>query len=112
VARKGKANGSHLLMPWIEGGIAKGTTVHSDEYVVYKSLCNRGYSHTTVTHKALEYVRGNAHTNTIEGFWSQFKRSMRGAFHCIPLSICSFIWMSLVLGTIYGKMGRGWYLTG
>ena len=30
-----------------------------------------------------EYVRGNTHTNTIEGFWSQFKRSVHGTFHCV-----------------------------
>ena len=30
-----------------------------------------------------DYVRGNTHTNTIEGFWSQFKRSVHGTFHCV-----------------------------
>jgi ISXO2-like transposase domain len=36
-----------------------------------------------VNHSAGEYVRGNAHTNTVEGFFSVFKRGMTGVYqHC------------------------------
>jgi hypothetical protein len=40
-------------------------------------------SHETVKHSVSEYVRGNIHTNTIEGSFSIFKRGMRGVYqHC------------------------------
>ncbi len=40
-------------------------------------------SHDTVKHTAFEYVRGDVHTNTIEGYFSVFKRGMKGTYqHC------------------------------
>jgi ISXO2-like transposase domain len=39
--------------------------------------------HESVNHSADEWVRGAAHTNTLEGFFSIFKRGMRGIYqHC------------------------------
>ena len=39
--------------------------------------------HETVKHSAGEYVRGNVHTNTVEGVFSFFKRGMKGIYqHC------------------------------
>lgn len=39
--------------------------------------------HFTVNHSAKEYARGDVHTNTIEGFFSIFKRGMKGVYqHC------------------------------
>lgn len=43
----------------------------------------RCYTHTTVSHSKLEYVRGDAYTNTIEGFWSHLKRSIDGTHHAV-----------------------------
>ncbi len=56
------------------------TTVFTDEWVGYKSL-ERVYDHYYVKHRASEYVRGNIHTNTIEGFWSLLKRGIIGIYH-------------------------------
>ena len=40
-------------------------------------------AHETVLHSAGEYVRGDVHTNTAEGYFSIFKRGMRGVYqHC------------------------------
>jgi hypothetical protein len=40
-------------------------------------------SHDTVNHARKKYVRGTIHTNTIEGFFSIFKRGMKGVYqHC------------------------------
>jgi hypothetical protein len=82
-ARKVKSTGARVLLPEIESGIIKGATVHSDEWGAYRSLPKRGYTHTTVNHSRMEYVRGSAHTNTIEGFWSQLKRSLDGTYHAV-----------------------------
>ncbi len=38
-------------------------------------------SHNTVRHSAKEYVRAQVHTNSVEGFWGQLKRSVNGTFH-------------------------------
>ena len=51
----------------------------TDEQVAYKSLGE--YPHKTVMHSAKQYVVGAVHTQTIEGFWSIFKRSIVGSFH-------------------------------
>jgi len=51
----------------------------TDEQVAYKSLGE--YSHKTVMHSAKQYVVGAVHTQTIEGFWSIFKRSIVGSYH-------------------------------
>jgi transposase-like protein len=63
---------------------AKGSGLVSDEANAYKSIGSwaRGHfaSHGTVMHSANEYVRGDAHTNTIEGVFSIFKRGMVGVY--------------------------------
>jgi hypothetical protein len=41
----------------------------------------RGYNHQSVDHRARQYVVGAIHTNTIEAFWSIFKRSIVGSYH-------------------------------
>ena len=78
-----KTAGSRVLLPKIRSGVALDAKLYSDEWGAYKSLKRRGYSHTTVNHSKLEYVRGTAHTNTIEGFWSQLKRSIDGTYHAV-----------------------------
>jgi transposase-like protein len=51
----------------------------TDESNVYEALT--GYPHRTVRHGTGRYVVGAVHTNTIEGFWSIFKRGIVGSFH-------------------------------
>lgn len=58
--------------------VKTGATISTDEWGGYNSLSAKGYVHGTVNHKAEEYVRGVHHTCTIDGHWSQFKRSVRG----------------------------------
>lgn len=91
-AKHVKSAGARVLLPEIEAGIAPDTIISSDEYRVYKTLNRRGYSHTTVNHSTLEYVRGAAHTNTIEGFWGQLKNSVRGTYHAVsPKYLQSYV---------------------
>jgi hypothetical protein len=51
----------------------------TDESGVYEGLVE--YRHGTVHHESGHYVIGAIHTNTIEGFWSIFKRGVVGTFH-------------------------------
>jgi hypothetical protein len=53
------------------------SVVISDEWLGYKSLTDE-YKHVVVNHSQSEYVRGAFHTNTIEGVWSQLKRTIKG----------------------------------
>lgn len=78
-----KSAGVRVLIPEIQSGVALTASIYSDEWRSYKRLPKLGYTHTTVNHSALEYVRGSAHTNTIEGFWSQLKRSIDGTYHAV-----------------------------
>jgi len=65
----------------ITGNIARESRLHTDESRLY--LGADVASHEAVRHSAHEYVRGDVHTNTAEGFFSIFKRGMRGVYqHC------------------------------
>jgi transposase-like protein len=65
----------------------------TDESFVYDGL--REYPRQAVHHAAEQYVVGAVHTNTIEGFWSIFKRGVVGTFHkmsakYMPLYVAEF----------------------
>jgi transposase len=57
--------------------------VVTDELPVYNFTGKFGFKHVRVNHGSGEYVVGRAHTNTIEGFWSQVKRSIDGTHHSV-----------------------------
>jgi hypothetical protein len=63
--------------------IDRETHFRTDESNLYAEIGGLFASHETVQHSAEEYVRGDAHTNTIEGVFSIFKRGMKGVYqHC------------------------------
>ncbi len=53
----------------------------TDSWQLYKKIGQNYASHETVNHRKREYVRGETHTNTIEGYFSLFKRGLNGTFH-------------------------------
>ena len=55
----------------------------TDDFSGYRKPGRRFASHRTVNHSAKEYVRGEVHTNTVEGYFSLFKRGVNGTFHHI-----------------------------
>ena len=66
----------------------------TDHWVGDKHL-DREYPHKTIDHAKGQYVVGEIHTNTIEGFWSIFKRGVVGTFHKVsekylPLYVAEF----------------------
>ena len=72
----------------------KVSLIATDESRVYKRLGYR-YNHQSVNHASHHYVVGAVHTNTIEGFWSIFKRGVVGTFHKVskkylPLYVAEF----------------------
>lgn len=58
----------------------KKSPVHTDEYGIYHNLKTLGYDHHVVKHSLKQYVKGDVHTNSIEGFWSLIKRSISGTY--------------------------------
>ena len=74
---------SSTVMPLLRENVKIGTTVMTDTFGIYNKSKKMGYKHKTVDHGAKEYVRGDVHTNTIEGFWSQLKRSIDGTHHSV-----------------------------
>ncbi|MBI4085200.1 MAG: IS1595 family transposase [Candidatus Liptonbacteria bacterium] len=80
------------LLKKIRENIKKGSRIMSDELWAYHRTWGMGYSHFSVNHSAKEYVRGSAHTNTIEGFWSNMKRAMDGTYHVVsPKHLQSYV---------------------
>lgn len=74
---------SSTIMPIIRENVAIGTDLMTDEFKSYNKAKENGYEHKRVKHSSKEYVVGEVHTNTIEGFWSQLKRSCDGTHHAI-----------------------------
>jgi transposase-like protein len=71
------------LMPIIRENVAKEATLYTDEAKQYTRIGRAFAHHDFTTHKAGEYVRGDVHTNTVEGYFSIFKRGMKGVYqHC------------------------------
>jgi len=69
------------VMKHIRANVEQAANVVTDEFNIYNPVELFGFKHHTVNHGALEYVRGPMHTNCIEGFWSQLKRSIDGTHH-------------------------------
>jgi transposase-like protein len=63
--------------------IDRESRLQTDESWLYHAVGKEFASHETVMHTAHEYVRGDVYTNTIEGYFSIFKRGMKGVYqHC------------------------------
>jgi transposase-like protein len=94
VERGGRARSFHIdatsiaqVIPIIRENISRETIVMTDEAPVYRGLGGEYLSHDAVNHGAKEYVRYSADdvitTNTVEGYYSIFKRGMKGVYqHC------------------------------
>jgi len=88
VERGGKVRSYHVpevtaatLKPIIVDAIAKDSHFRTDESGVYWGVGEQFVSHRTVIHSIGEYVRGDAHTNTLEGYFSILKRGIHGVYH-------------------------------
>jgi transposase-like protein len=67
----------------VRENIARETRLHTDESNLYHRVGREFAAHETITHSAKEYARGDVTTNSVEGYFSIFKRGMRGIYqHC------------------------------
>ncbi len=73
---------THIL-PILRENIAREARLMTDEAGYYKGMSKEFAGHDSVNHGAEEWARGEVHTNTIEGYFSIFKRGMKGVYqHC------------------------------
>ena len=71
------------VAPVLAENIEREAKVVTDEGGQYASMKGDFPEHETVNHKAEEWKRGDAHTNTVENYLSIFKRGMKGVYqHC------------------------------
>jgi hypothetical protein len=74
------------IVPIVEANLAREAHLRTDESRLYKAMGTYYASHETTVHSKGEYVRlsdRTVHTNTVEGFFSIFKRGMKGVYqHC------------------------------
>lgn len=75
------ANPTLPLVGNVKTYVMPSAMVFTDETPAYKRLYAQGYVHRRVNHSRKIYVFGDAHTNTIEGFWSLVKRGISGTYH-------------------------------
>ena len=69
--------------PIVNRNIAKESHLMTDEAGQYRTIGRQFDAHGTVNHGVGEYVNGPVHTNTVEGYFSIFKRGMKGVYqHC------------------------------
>jgi transposase-like protein len=88
VERNGAARSFHVaevtaktLRPLIVTVADRKSHFRTDHSPVYWSVGDEFKTHYTVNHAIEEYVRGDAYTNTVEGYFSIFKRGIYGVYH-------------------------------
>lgn len=90
VERNGKARSVHITGKMFAGikralrqNVSPNARLATDEARMYRKIAQQYREHLTVNHSKNEYIRGEAGTNSIEGFFSVFKRGMTGIYqHC------------------------------
>ena len=84
-ARSFHVPGAHLehVVKIVRENIDRESRLHTDESRLYRNVGKEFAQHETVNHGRKEYARGDVTTNTVESFFSVFKRGMRGVYqHC------------------------------
>ena len=72
---------SITLQNMIQESAEEGSMIYTDQNRGYKNIVKKNYRHASVNHSAGEYIKGMAHTNGVESFWSMLKRGHMGIYH-------------------------------
>jgi transposase-like protein len=90
IERKGRVRSHHVtevsaktLRPILQAHVDAATFIMTDEGGAAKKIGSEFEHHGSVNHGIGEYVRGDIHINTAEGYFSVFKRGIYGTFHHI-----------------------------
>lgn len=79
-----KAHGK-TIKPIIEQTVSKQASIVTDGFGGYSGLDKAYKEHQVLNKEKEEYVRGEYHTNTLEGFWTLFKRGIYGQYHKVSI---------------------------
>lgn len=71
---------SKMLIPIIKNCVDPSSTMVTDGFKSYNEL-DKDYNHIVINHANDEWVKGEYHTNTIEGYWAILKRGIYGIYH-------------------------------
>jgi transposase-like protein len=81
----GKNSNKWTLHPFIKQHAPNPKRIMTDELPSYKGIGDHDTTHETIEHSAKEYVRGDVHTNTVEGAFGLFERAIVGSFHQVSV---------------------------
>ena len=99
VERGGKVRSFHVenadkatVTGIVNANIDRETRIHTDESRLYTGLEMSFADHETVNHSSREYARDDVNTNSVEGFFSIFKRGMTGVYqHCAEKNLHRYL---------------------
>lgn len=78
------------LIHKIDANVEEGSAVYTDALASYRKLSER-YAHESIDHE-VEWVKGRAHTNGLENFWSVLKRGIKGTYISIdPFHVFRYV---------------------
>jgi transposase len=81
-----------VLAQTVRDSVASISRIYTDDWPAYKPLSREFAGHSTVPHSARIFVVGDAHTNTVEGFFGNLKTSIRGTYkHVSPRWLQSYL---------------------
>lgn len=94
IAKAVRGVGRKDIFPLIRRHVVPESVIYTDELATYQGIPKirllggtgghpANYQHETVKHGVGEYVRGKAHTNSVEGFWMLIKTGIRGVYHSV-----------------------------
>lgn len=78
-----ESRSNKVMLPIIYNNVTKGSTIYTDEYPVYKKVCEEGYIHKFIKHKKYQFANGDITTNRIESYWSYVKNNIRGTYKSV-----------------------------
>jgi transposase-like protein len=74
---------ANTLRSTMASNISLESRLMTDEHTIYTYVGHNFASHGTINHTNREYVRGDVHTNTVEGYFSILKRGIYGIYHYV-----------------------------
>jgi len=69
------------LKGYVRQNVDKSAIIMTDDFKSYNGLGKKFIQHNVIKHSEKEYVRGDVHTNTAEGYFSLLKRGITGVYH-------------------------------